>query len=160
MGDTIGTMGTEAFEQLVMGLEPQCRKREQSDCAAVDVPVSALETLMRNLRDEVRLSFDMLLDHTAIDHIQDGRFELVYLLYSTRHGHHLMVTCEIPRTDPIAPTMGDLWPIAHWQEREVFDLFGIGYDGHLDLRRLFLEDGWQGYPLRKDYTDPDMLEPA
>jgi NADH-quinone oxidoreductase subunit C len=153
-------MDTEALEKLVMGLEPQCRKREQADRAAVDVPVSALEPLMRKLRDEDPLSFDMLLDHTAIDHLQDGLFEMVYLLYSTRHGHHLMVTCEIPRMDSVAPTMSDLWPIAHWQEREVFDLFGIGYDGHPDLRRLFLEDGWKGYPLRKGYTDPDMLEPA
>lgn len=160
MGDTIGTMDTEALEKLIMGLGPQCRKREQADRTAIDVPVSELASLMRTLRHEVRLSFDLLLDHTAIDHIQEGRFELVYLLYSTRHGHHLMVTCEIPRKDPVVPTMGDLWPIAHWQEREVFDLFGIGYDGHPDLRRVFLEDGWHGYPLRKDYADPDMLEPA
>lgn len=153
-------MDTEALEQLVMGREPHCRKREHADRAAIDVSVTALETLMRRLRDEDRLSFDLLLDHTAIDHLQEGHFELVYLLYSTRHGHHLMVTCDIPRTDPVAPTMSNLWPIAHWQEREVFDLFGIVYDGHPDLRRLFLEDGWKGYPLRKDYTDPDMLEPA
>lgn len=153
-------MGTENLEQLVMVLEPRCRKRELADRAAVDVPVAALEPLMRKLRDEPRLSFDLLLDHTAIDHLGDGCFELVYLLYSTRHGHHLMVTCEIPRLDSVAPTLGQVWPIAHWQEREVFDLFGIQYDGHPDLRRVFLEDDWQGYPLRKSYVDPDMLEPA
>jgi NADH:ubiquinone oxidoreductase subunit C len=58
----------------------------------------------------------------------------------------------------VVPTVSSIWPIAHWQEREVFDLFGVGYDGHPDLRRIFLEDDWLGHPLRKDYHDPDMLE--
>lgn len=160
MGSKIGTMGTEELEQLVITLEPRCRKRQSADRAAVIAPVAELDSLMRKLRDEHLLSFDLLLDHTAIDHIQEGRFELVYLLYSTRHGHHLMVTCDVDRANPVVPTVSEVWPIAHWQEREVFDLFGIGYDGHLDLRRVFLEDDWKGYPLRKDYTDPDMLEPA
>ena len=151
-------MDTETLERILIGLEPQCCRKAFADRAAVQVPVTVLESLLRRLHDDPRLAFDMLLDHTAIDHCQEDRFELVYLLYSTAHGHRLMVTCDIERSNPVAPTSGGIWPIAHWQEREVFDLFGVGYDGHPDLRRVFLEDDWQGHPLRKDYRDPDMLE--
>ena len=62
------------------------------------------------------------------------------------------------RDAPVAPTVSRSWPAAEWQEREAYDLMGILYDEHPDLRRLFLEDDWQGFPLRKDYRDPDMLE--
>ena len=79
-------------------------------------------------------------------------------LHSTIHGHSLFVTVVVPRDDPTVPTVSDVWPTAHWQEREAYDLLGILYDDHPDLRRLFLEDDWQGFPLRKDYHDDDMLE--
>ncbi len=67
------------------------------------------------------------------------------------------MTCRVPRGEPVAPTVSALWPIALWQEREAFDLMGVLYDDHPDLRRLFLEDDWVGYPLRKDYKDDYML---
>jgi NADH:ubiquinone oxidoreductase subunit C len=69
------------------------------------------------------------------------------------------VVTSVARDNPLVPTVMDIWPIAEWQEREVYDLFGVLYDGHPDLRRLFLEDDWVGFPLRKDYEDDFMLEP-
>jgi NADH-quinone oxidoreductase subunit C len=122
------------------------------------VPVDKLLGLMRQLCEDGRFAFDMLLDHTIVDYPKEGRFELVYNLYSTSHGHSLMVMSDVSRQEPVAPTMENIWPAAHWQEREAFDLFGVLYDEHSDLRRLFLEDDWNGYPLRKDYKDEDMLE--
>lgn len=151
-------MDRETLEQSLIAIEPAANRYPKADRAAVEVPVGKLLGLMRRLRDDTRFAFDMLLDHTAIDRLQEGRFELVYNLYSTTYGTSLMVLCAIPRENPEAPTMESLWAAAHWQEREVFDLFGVLYDGHSDLRRLFLEDDWQGYPLRKDYKDDDMLE--
>jgi NADH-quinone oxidoreductase subunit C len=151
-------MDRDNLEKILIMLDPRIRQKEQADRAAVDVPVTALYSLMQKLHDDQRLAFDMLLDHTAIDHLAQNRFELVYNLYSTTHGYYLMVTCDIERANPIAPTVSTIWPIAHWQEREVFDLLGVRYDGHTDLRRIFLEDNWQGHPLRKDYKDADMLE--
>jgi NADH:ubiquinone oxidoreductase subunit C len=65
---------------------------------------------------------------------------------------------KVPRQNPIAPSVHLLWPIAEWQEREVYDLFGVKYAGHPDLRRLFLEDDWKGFPLLKDYKDDFTLE--
>jgi NADH-quinone oxidoreductase subunit C len=141
----------------VTALEPAARKREKADRPAVEVPPAALAAFMIRLRDDQRLAFDFLADHTAIDWPAEGRFELLYNLYSTVHGHSLLVTTAVPREKPIVPTVSGVWAIAHWQEREVFDLMGVLYDGHPDLRRLFLEDDWVGHPLRKDYKDDYML---
>ena len=137
----------------MIAVEPAANRYPKADRAAVEAPVGKLWELMRHLRATSRFAFDMLLDHTAIDRMADGRFELVYNLYSTTYGTSLMVLCTVARESPVVPTMEHLWAAAHWQEREVFDLFGILYDGHSDLRRLFLEDDWKGYPLRKDYKD-------
>jgi len=147
----------EALVQAVIGLGLGARNREKVDLPALEVSPENLLALAKRLRQDPALAFDMLLDHTAIDWLAEGVFELVYNLYSTVHGHHLMVTTRVPRGSPVAPTVSDIWEIAQWQEREVFDLFGVQYDGHPDLRRLFLEDDWPGFPLRKDYTDEDML---
>ena len=150
-------MDGEALTEAVIALEPAAAKREHADRPAVQAPPEKLAALALALRDAPALAFDMLLDHTAVDWIAENRFELVYVLYSTVHGHYLVVTTSVPRDAPVAPTLSTVWPIAHWQEREVFDLMGIQYDDHPDLRRLFLEDEWQGHPLRKDYKDDYML---
>jgi NADH-quinone oxidoreductase subunit C len=128
-----------------------------ADCPAIQVPVAQLLELMQKLHDDPSFCFDMLSAHTAIDRIQQNVFELVYYLYSLHHGTHLLVAVEIPRDSPVAPTVSGVWKIAEWQEREVYDLFGVCYDNHPDLRRVFLEDDWQGFPLRKDYKDDFML---
>jgi len=89
---------------------------------------------------------------------RQGHFECLYNLYSTTHGHRLLVSVSVPRDNPVLPSVASLWAIAEWQEREVFDLMGVLYEGHPDLRRLFLEDDWQGHPLRKDYHNADTPE--
>jgi NADH:ubiquinone oxidoreductase subunit C len=150
-------MDGEALTEAVIAMEPAAARREKADRPAVRVPPEKLAALALRLRDEPALAFDLLLDHTGIDWIAEERVELVYVLYSTVHGHYLMLTTSVPRGAPVAPTLSAVWPIAHWQEREVFDLMGVQYDDHPDLRRLFLEDEWQGYPLRKDYKDDYML---
>jgi len=150
-------MDRENLEKAVINLEPKACGCAKTDRAAVEVPVEKLIELMRRLKSDDKFAFNMLLDHTAVDRIAEGKFELVYNLYSIVHGHYLMISCSIDRNKPVVPTVSGIWPIAHWQEREVFDLFGVLYDGHTDLRRLFLEDDWNGFPLRKDYSDPDML---
>ncbi len=122
------------------------------------MPPDRLLGLMQRLRDDPAFAFDLLVDHCAVDWPEQGRFECLYNLFSTIHGHSLLVSVSVPRETPVVPTVSGLWDIALWQEREVFDLMGVLYDNHPDLRRLFLEDDWQGHPLRKDYTDPDMLE--
>lgn len=151
-------MDAQALLQAITGSNPAALERPNTNVPAVRVPVGGLHAFLQLLRDDPRFSFDFLMDHTAIDWMADNQFEMVYQLYSTLHGHSMMVGVLVDRECPLVPTVSDLWPIAEWQEREVYDLFGIPYDNHPDLRRLFLEDDWTGYPLRKDYQDPNMLQ--
>lgn len=151
-------MDAEELLDIVERIEPNVRRRDKTDKPAVEAPVAKFLPLMRRLRSYQWLTFDLLLTHTAVDWPEENRFELVYVLYSTVHGHWLIVTTSVPRDNPVAPTVSGIWPIAHWQEREAYDMFGVQYDDHPDLRRVFLEDDWVGFPLRKDYHDDNMLE--
>jgi NADH-quinone oxidoreductase subunit C len=145
----------------------------------------------RLLRDSPELSFDMLVDLTAIDYFgqpddfhnapeiwdrkhnlvrrraewrhrvnlpergAEPRFAVAYHFVSTRHLHRLRVKCRVPEDDPAIPSLSALWPGANWLERETFDLYGIRFSGHPDLRRIYLYDEFVGHPLRKDYAKHD-----
>ncbi len=142
----------------VQALHPAAQARAQSDQPTLTVAADALVALATQLRDDPDLRFDLLETHTAVDWLEEDRFELLYLLTSVPHGHRLLLAVNIDRDAPVVPTVSQVWPIAEWLEREAYDMFGILYDGHPDLRRLFLEDDWVGFPLRKDYEDDFMLE--
>jgi NADH-quinone oxidoreductase subunit C len=152
------TMDAATLVQAVIALAPGAVVREKADRPAVAVEPAALPDVLARLKADERLAFDMLLDHTAVDWIERGRIELVYQLYSLRHGHYLTVTAEVPRDEPVAPSSSGVHRIAEWQEREVYDMFGVRYERHPDLRRLLLDDAWVGHPLRKDYRDDHMIE--
>ena len=79
------------------------------------------------------------------------RFEVVYQLRSSTHRHRLRLKCAVPEHDARVPSLSSLWPAFNWQERETFDMYGIKFDGHPDLRRIYLYEEFVGYPLRKDY---------
>ncbi len=123
----------------------------------VVVARDALIALLRHCRDMPALGFDMLTDLTAVDYSkfpgrEDGpRFEVVYHLYSLRHNHRVRVKVRVEEDDAVVPTAVPLWPIADWLEREVWDMFGVRFAGHPDLRRLLLYEEFVGHPLRKDY---------
>jgi NADH-quinone oxidoreductase subunit C len=142
----------------LLALDSRMVKEEKANSAAIQVPAAALLEIMTKLKNDPLLNFDMLLSHTAVHWLTDGQFELLYRIYSTSLCHHLLVTTRIPVENPTIESLYTLWRIAEFQEREVYDLFGVLYSGHPDLRRLFLEDDWQGFPLRKDYKDDFMLE--
>jgi len=109
--------------------------------------------VMRTLRDEPTLGFDMLLLVTGVDRLD--RFEVVYHLTSLRHGHRIALKAVLPRDDPHIGSVAEIYPAANWHERETYDLLGIVFDGHPDMRRILLPDDWEGHPLRKDYTMPE-----
>ena len=108
-------------------------------------------------RDDALLRFDMLMDLTAVDYLkfpgrEDGpRFDVVYHLYSVAHNHRVRLRVAVEEDVPSVPTATGLWPIANWLEREVWDMFGIRFEGHPDLRRLLMYEEFVGHPLRKDY---------
>ena len=118
---------------------------------------NAILAILRFCRDDAELDFDMLSDLTAVDYLkfpgrEDGpRFEVVYHLYSVAHNHRVRLTVRLDEDDPVMPTAVALWPIANWLEREVWDMFGIRFEGHPDPRRLLLYEEFVGHPLRKDY---------
>ena len=151
-------MERDSLLQAVLAKEPLAKALEKSEPPAVEVPADRLFALLKALRGDPALDFDFLVDHMAVDWLEEGVFELGYLLQSMTHGHVLRVAARISREAPVVPTVCGIWPIAEWLEREVYDLMGVLYENHPDLRRLFLEDDWQGFPLRRDYRDDFMLE--
>jgi NADH-quinone oxidoreductase subunit C len=108
--------------------------------------------LARLLRDQPDLRFDFLAELTAVDFWPRApRFELVCLLVSLEHRARLRVKVPLNADDAHIGSVIAVWPAANWLEREVWDLFGIVFDGHPDLRRLLMPEDWDGHPLRKDY---------
>jgi NADH-quinone oxidoreductase subunit C len=98
------------------------------------------------------LGFDYFLDLATIDHFEtEPRWEVVYELYSMAAGLHLRLKYRLLEGEPEAPTVSDLWPTANWHEREAYDMMGIRFKGHPDLRRILMWDGYPHYPLRKDF---------
>ena len=107
---------------------------------------------MRFLRDDPALAFEMLSDVCAVDYLpRVPRFEVVYHLYSLKKNHRLRVKVLVDGKSPSVPSLTALWASADWMEREVWDLYGIRFEGHPDLRRILLYDEFEGHPLRKDY---------
>ena len=98
------------------------------------------------------LGFDYLLDISSVDNFgSEPRFEMVYELYSMAHGRHLRLKYSVSEEDPVAPTISDVWATANWHEREVYDMMGIRFPEHPDLRRILMWEGYPFYPLRKDF---------
>ena len=150
--------GTEILQRLTsrFGAAVLDTHERLGDATAVVERTSLVETL-RFCRDEPALGFDVLMDLTAADYLkypgrEDGpRFEVVYHLYSIAHNHRVRLKVRVEQDDAWVPTATSLWPIANWLEREVWDMFGLRFEGHPDLRRLLLYEEFVGHPLRKDY---------
>jgi NADH-quinone oxidoreductase subunit C len=104
------------------------------------------------------LAFDNLMCLSAVDYPKETppRMEMVYHLYSYAHRHVFVLKVMLPRESPALPTVEGVWGVANWHEREAYDLFGITFTGHTDMRRILLPDDWEGHPLRKDWVDPDF----
>ncbi|MBI3922040.1 MAG: NADH-quinone oxidoreductase subunit C [Armatimonadetes bacterium] len=111
-------------------------------------PEQTLETC-RQLRDDPELRFNFLSCLTSLD--RKEHFEVAYNLRSLDLKHEFCLRIKLPRNDPRVASVTSLWKGANWHEREAFDLMGIYFEGHPDLRRILLPDDWEGYPLRKDY---------
>jgi NADH-quinone oxidoreductase subunit C len=132
---------------------PQASDRPSIDHPAVNVPIGELTAVLTHLRDTA--GYDFLQDMTAIDWAEGAspRFTVVYhVMQSAKPGTYVRVAADCASaTDPVAPSVVALWPGANWHERECFDMFGIKFDGHPDLRRILMWDGYPYYPLRKEF---------
>jgi NADH-quinone oxidoreductase subunit C len=120
--------------------------------AAIDVSRDDVHAIAIALRDRPELDFKLLAELTAIDvWPREPRFEVTYILVSLTRKHRLRMKVRLHGADAHLATVSDVWPAANWLEREVWDLFGVAFDGHPDPRRLLMPEDWEGYPLRRDY---------
>jgi NADH-quinone oxidoreductase subunit C len=111
------------------------------------------------LKDDPAFAFDSLMCLSGVDYKglkgEPERIEVVYHLFSMQHRHAIVLKVQLPRENPSVATVETIWAIANWHEREAYDMFGIRFEGHSDLRRILCPDDWEGYPLRKDYEQPE-----
>src|SRR5512132_1747651 len=124
------------------------------DFPTIYVPADRLVATCRALRDTPALGFNVLIEITAADYLpREPRFEVVYHLLSIPNRLRLRVKVRVGSNeiDGVVPTVQSIWPAAGWPEREVWDMFGIVFAGHSDLRRLLMPEDWEGHPARKDY---------
>jgi NADH-quinone oxidoreductase subunit C len=122
------------------------------------VDAGAIVEACRFLRDDPALKFEVLSDLTAVDWPKEEKIQVVYHLYSYAQRHQTVVKVDLPRGNPSIATAEGVWKVANWFEREVFDLFGVIFEGHSDLRRIMLPEDWVGYPLRKDYVEQEEYD--
>ena len=119
----------------------------------ITVQKNVLVDLFKFLRDNPALDFNFLMDLTAVDYLnrKDNRFEVVYHFYSLKHNDRLRVKVPVSEEDCKIDSVSSLWKTANWYEREVWDLYGIKFNDHPDMRRILLYEEFKGHPLRKDY---------
>ncbi len=132
---------------------PRDHKEDEQVC--VRVARDRLIEVMRFLREDDRCRFEQLCDLTCVDYLNfpkaRDRFGVTYSLLSITKGHRLWVKCFVNDPDPEVPSITDIWWGADWMEREVYDMFGVRFAGHPDLRRILTWEGFEAHPLRKDY---------
>jgi NADH-quinone oxidoreductase subunit C len=122
------------------------------------VAADAIALVGAFLRDDRETQMDNLMCLAAVDYPKETppRMEVVYHLYSYRFDQLFVLKVHLPRESPSVPSVEQIWGVANWHEREAYDMFGIRFDGHSDMRRILLPDDWEGYPLRKDWVDPEF----
>lgn len=139
---------------------------EFRDQVSVIVKRDQIVPICKYLHDDPHLSLDHLQDLTAVDYLKkkEVRFEVIYNLYSIKYRHKIRIRAQVPENDTKISSVVPIWAGANWYERECFDMFGIVFAGHPDLRRILMPEDWEGHPLRKDYPlkgpEPDKDWPG
>lgn len=145
-------MAVEELVAAVAAAVPDCgaRSYELGGPAGIMVEPASVGAVLAHFKNDG--GFDQLIDVTCVDReAGEGTLEVVYNLRRMRDGLRLCVKAALPAADPRVATASSLWPAAGWPEREVFDMFGVHFDGHADLRRILMYEEFEGYPLRKSY---------
>jgi NADH-quinone oxidoreductase subunit C len=121
---------------------------------AIRVAPSQIVAVCTHLKTDPALAFDCLSNQSGVDYPARNEIEVVYHLFSYRLRHACVLKVSVPRDNPAMPSVWKVWSTAIWQEREIFDLLGVVFEGHPDLRRILLPEDWVGHPLRKDFVEP------
>jgi NADH-quinone oxidoreductase subunit C len=150
--DIVALLSEQFGEEVILGTTQNTLQ------SSITVDPLSIAKVCRFLFEDERLYFDFLACITAIDNgVQAATMEVIYNLTSIPYGRDLTLKIIFPRNQPgdplpVIPTVSSIWKTADWHEREAYDLLGIDFLGHPDLRRILLPADWEGYPLRKDYT--------
>jgi len=136
-------------QKLIDSLQKKFPDVETGEDESITVPAEKLINFMQELKENPDFGFDMLTNLTAVDY--DEYFAVVYHLVSLQYGFTLAVKVKAEKENPELPSVVSIWGSADWQEREVYDLMGITFNGHPNLKRILLDDHFEGHPLRKDY---------
>lgn len=145
-------MDNAALKERILGHVPGAEYQENKQFLTFIIPPAQMHDLAIRLKSEADLAFDFLFCLSAVDMV--NYLEVVYHLESTLHKHQLELKVRTgDRLNGSVDTVCDVWRTAEFHEREAYDLMGIRFTNHPDLRRLFLEEDWKGHPLRKDYAD-------
>ncbi len=123
----------------------------------VVIKPEAYLSVCQSLRDKNEYTFQHLSCLTAVDYPKENKITVVCHLWSYKYAHQLTVKLDVDRTNPKAPTLENIWKSANWFEREVFDLYGVTFEGHSDLRRIMMPEDYTKFPLRKDFTDDGFI---
>lgn len=150
-------MNREELKNSLIAYSGNIQPDESGEILSIGIQPAEFFGLMQFLKSNSRISFDYLTFLTCID--WKDHFMMVYHLHSRKYMTDLFVKVKLENRETAEiDTVSNLWRTAEFHEREVFDLFGIKFTHHPDLRRLFLDESWEGHPLRKDYTDENMIE--
>jgi len=148
-------MDNEALKQQIATWEPSAEILDEEGSQYLNVIVAPpqLKALALKLREDEATHFNFMFSLTCVDYPE--HMMMVYHLRSLNHKHEMVLKAKIDdRENPAVDTLCDIWRTAEYLEREVYDLFGVKFNDHPDLRRILLDEDWKGYPLRKDYVDP------
>jgi len=145
---------TAIHEALVARFPGAILGLETAGDPAIRVRPADLVAVATHLKTDPALAFDCLSNQTGVDQPKRDEIEVVHHLFSYAHRHALVVKVGVPRDNPRLATVATVWRGAIWMEREIFDLLGVDFVGHPDLRRILLPEDWVGHPLRKDYVEP------
>ena len=145
-------MLNEDLKLKLTGILPLVGFEDGGEWLNIIVPPEELKAFVLQLRSDPDLIMDYLFCLTCVD--WKTHFTMVYHFSSTCYRHNIVVKAKIDRTNPEIETVSDIWRTAEMLEREVYDLFGVKFLHHPDLRRLIMPDDWEGWPLRKDFEDP------
>ena len=146
-------MNSEDLTKYILDLSPESTAEEGLQYLQVTIPSSDARKVLESLRNDENTLFDYMYCLSGVDYPE--HMEVVYHLKSTSHNHEMVLKAKIlDREKPTIDTVCDIWRTAEFHEREAYDFYGIVFKNHPDLRRIFLDDDWKGWPMRKDYKDP------
>ncbi|MEM9325669.1 MAG: NADH-quinone oxidoreductase subunit C [Bacteroidota bacterium] len=146
----------EIKDLLAAELNVELAMKENATPPTVLLSAKDLKQATQKLHEDERWYFDMLSCLTALDNgVEAQTIDVIYHLYSIPFDISLALQVTVPRDEPVVDTVSDIWATANWHEREAYDLMGVVFTGHEDLRRILLPNDWEGHPLRKDYQEQE-----